>query len=214
MVGRASKAPRRGEVREAVLHAATKLFAASGYGGTPIQAICDEVGITKAALLYHYPSKEQLHAAVLEALLGHWKSLLPRLMQAAVDGEEMFAVTMKEVVAFFLADPNRARLLMREALDREEDMKALVQTHMGPWAEVAAAYVRRGQEMGRVRTSVDPEAYLVSVAASVVGCVAAGQVAQVLSPATDGAQRAVEQSVRSARHALFVDSYTGDRSVG
>lgn len=189
-----------------MLEAATRLFAARGYGATPIQAICDEVGITKAALLYHYPSKEQLHAAVLESLLGHWKSVLPRLMQAAVNGDEMFSATIEEVVDFFLADPNRARLLMREAMDNEAGMKALVEAHMAPWAKVAAGYVRRGQELGHLRASVDPEAYLVTVAATVVGCIAALSVGAQLSPGeVEGRPRAVKQAIRGARDALFRD---------
>jgi AcrR family transcriptional regulator len=201
---RASKPARRGDVREEALSVATRLFASRGYAATPLQAICDEVGITKASLLYHYPSKEQLHAAVLESLLGHWKQVLPRLLEAATRGHEMYDVTVREVVSFFTEDPNRARLLMRESMDRELEMRDLVRVHMGPWAAIASAYIRKGKEQGRVRDDVDPEAYLVNFAAALIGCIAAGEVSTALCPDPAGT-RPVDALVRSARHGLFVE---------
>ena len=203
-----SRSPRRGEAREAVLAAATRLFARRGYGATPIQAICDEVGISKAALLYHYPSKQALHGAVLDGVLAHWGSALPRLMKAASGGVERFEVVMNEVIEFFTEDTDRARLLMREAMDHERDMSEVVQRYMRPWVELTAEYLRRGQAAGRVRADVDPEAFLVNVAATLIGTLAAGAVSEAMAPSTDPslpAQRSLAEMIRGYRAALFVD---------
>ena len=62
--------------------AAMRLFARDGFDGTPIQAIADDVGITKQTLLYYYPSKEELRRAVLGQLIEHWRQTLPRLLEA------------------------------------------------------------------------------------------------------------------------------------
>uniref|UniRef100_UPI003F493230 TetR family transcriptional regulator n=1 Tax=Nonomuraea sp. CA-252377 TaxID=3240003 RepID=UPI003F493230 len=43
-----------------ILAAARSLFAARGYRATSMQAIADEVGITKAALYYHFASKDEI----------------------------------------------------------------------------------------------------------------------------------------------------------
>ncbi|MER5323128.1 TetR family transcriptional regulator [Streptosporangium roseum] len=52
-----------------ILEAARALFAARGYRATSMQAIADEVGITKAALYYHFDSKEEiLHQLTLPLL--------------------------------------------------------------------------------------------------------------------------------------------------
>jgi hypothetical protein len=45
---------------ERILEAARVLFAARGYRATSMQAIADEVGITKAALYYHFESKDEI----------------------------------------------------------------------------------------------------------------------------------------------------------
>src|SRR5262249_53334473 len=66
-------------VRAQALAAATRRFAAQGVGATSIQEIADEVGVTKQAILHHFPSKERLRDAVLEAMLAHWQERLPRI---------------------------------------------------------------------------------------------------------------------------------------
>ena len=48
---------------------ALREFAASGYQGTSIQQIAERAGVSKASVLYHYASKEQLLEAVISPAL-------------------------------------------------------------------------------------------------------------------------------------------------
>jgi AcrR family transcriptional regulator len=50
---------------EGILDRAAALFARRGYAKTSVQDVADAVGLSKAGLLHHFPSKEALHAAVL-----------------------------------------------------------------------------------------------------------------------------------------------------
>ena len=52
--------------RDAILDAALKVFAASGYWSGSLESVAREVGVTKAALHYYFPNKGALFAAVLE----------------------------------------------------------------------------------------------------------------------------------------------------
>jgi AcrR family transcriptional regulator len=54
-----SKAPRT-DTRQRILDVAAHLFATRGFAGTSIRDIAEELGVTKAALYYHFPSKEVL----------------------------------------------------------------------------------------------------------------------------------------------------------
>jgi AcrR family transcriptional regulator len=61
---------------ERILEAARVLFAARGYRATSMQAIADEVGITKAALYYHFDSKEEILRRLTIPLLDELEAVL------------------------------------------------------------------------------------------------------------------------------------------
>jgi AcrR family transcriptional regulator len=52
--------------RDAIVHAALGVFAASGYRGGSLEDVARKVGVTKPALRYYFPTKSALFAAVLE----------------------------------------------------------------------------------------------------------------------------------------------------
>ncbi|MER7013816.1 helix-turn-helix domain-containing protein [Saccharopolyspora sp. NPDC000359] len=56
----------RQQVDEEILDRAAALFAQHGFEQTSLKALADAVGLSKAGLLHHYPSKEALHAAALQ----------------------------------------------------------------------------------------------------------------------------------------------------
>jgi AcrR family transcriptional regulator len=58
----ATDAPR---TRERILDAALTLFAEQGYDATSMRAISEQLGITKAALYYHFDSKAEIVRAML-----------------------------------------------------------------------------------------------------------------------------------------------------
>ena len=59
-------------VDEGILDRAAALFAQQGVAKTSVQDVADAVGLSKAGLLHHVPTKDALHQAVLEhaAVLG------------------------------------------------------------------------------------------------------------------------------------------------
>ncbi|MFD6619936.1 TetR family transcriptional regulator, partial [Streptomyces albidoflavus] len=67
------------QTRLQVLEAAALLFDQRGYAGTSIKDVADEVGMTKGAVYFHYPTKEALTIAVVEAHYARW----PLLLQAS-----------------------------------------------------------------------------------------------------------------------------------
>ncbi|MCZ7681960.1 MAG: TetR/AcrR family transcriptional regulator [Sandaracinaceae bacterium] len=195
------------DIRTQILEAATRRFAAQGFGATSLAAIADDVGIRKASLLYHFPSKDALHQSVLDNLLSHWNETLPRLLEAAA-GEDRFDALLDETVRFFAADPDRARLLLREALDRPDAMRERLRASVRPWMRVIASSIEKGQEHGELRADADPEAYLLQVIHLVVGGVATADTLGVLL-SEDGepadVERLTRELTRVARASLFTD---------
>ncbi|BCP36313.1 hypothetical protein MINTMi198_16830 [Mycobacterium intracellulare M.i.198] len=52
--------PTRGEVRDRILDAASKVFAAEGFAGATIDAIGQAAGFTKGAVYSNFESKDEL----------------------------------------------------------------------------------------------------------------------------------------------------------
>jgi TetR/AcrR family transcriptional regulator len=184
---------------EHILVAATRLFAAGGYGGTSLQDVSDAVGIRKQSLLYHFSSKAELRRRVLDMLLLRWNDVLPRLLLAATSGESQFDAVVTETVRFFAADPDRARLLLREILDRPADVEALVDTHISPWVEVVCGYIRKGIERGQIAPDVEPRAYVLGVMHLILSAVAT---ADCFGRVVDR-ERQIAEVLRIAKSSLF-----------
>jgi len=190
-----------------ILREATRLFAARGLDATSIQEVADAVGVKKQSLLYHYANKDVLHRAVLEALLSRWNETLPRLLRAAAR-EDRFDAILDETIGFFVEDPSRARLLLREALDRPEKMRELVAEFVSPWLAVLSENITKAQEHGAIRADVDPATYVVMVIHLVLGNVAtAGTVSSIAdkSKSTKVPDRIVREIKRMTRVALMPD---------
>jgi AcrR family transcriptional regulator len=69
-LAQAGKAKRRApahdanSTRERILNVALELFVAQGYDGTSLRQIAEQLGVTKAALYYHFESKEDILRAL------------------------------------------------------------------------------------------------------------------------------------------------------
>jgi TetR/AcrR family transcriptional regulator len=190
------------DVRSATIAAATRLFAAHGFEGTALQDIADAVGVSKPAVLHHFPSKEHIRQAVLDGILAHWNKTLPRLLLAATAGSDRFDAVFGELYRFFAADPDRARLMLREALDRPADLRRLLRGPVRPWLSAVAGYARAGRESGRHHIDVDEEAYVLHILQLVVTATACASVTSTVLESESGI-RYHRELARIARTSLF-----------
>jgi AcrR family transcriptional regulator len=84
----------RVKTRDEILAAAARQFTHTGFRGTSLQDIADEVGCSKATLLYHFAGKDAIlaeilapAAAELAKLIDHLGTLDDRAVRsAAIDG--------------------------------------------------------------------------------------------------------------------------------
>jgi len=193
------------DVRTKILDEATRLFAARGFEGTSVQAIAEAVGVRKPSLLYHFKSKEELRQAVLDQLLTRWNEVLPELLMAAAEGDRFDGV-LDAMADFFLEDPDRARLLVRETLDRPEDVRERLGRYVRPWVAVALSQLNEAQRDGHVWAKADLPAYVVHLVQLVVGSIAVMDTLVALLPedAGDRRERLRAELQRMARAGLFV----------
>jgi hypothetical protein len=65
---------------------------------------------------------------------------------------------MEQLREFFDAEPDAARVILREVLDGDPAQVSRLQQSMVPWLRLVVDALRQGQQEGRVRPELDPEA--------------------------------------------------------
>jgi TetR/AcrR family transcriptional regulator len=199
------------DVRSATIAAATRLFAAHGFDGTALQDIASAVGVTKPAVLHHFPSKEHIRQAVLEGIFEHWNKILPRLLLAATASSDRFEAVFGELHRFFAAEPDRARLLVRETLDRPGELRKLLRGPVRPWLSAVAQYIRSGRESGRHHADIDDEAYVLHILQLVIAATACASASSAVLY-SDAPHRYDRELARIARTSLFCQKSLQERT--
>jgi AcrR family transcriptional regulator len=112
--------------RVRILEAARALFADRGYAGTSMRDLAEELGMTKAALYYHFPGKAQILLALVEPLLDELEALGGRGREEAVRGYVRLLADRAPGMIGLINDPSAKRDL-GEQLDAERRFRALEQ---------------------------------------------------------------------------------------
>jgi len=197
-------ASRAGDVRTRILSAATRQIGARGFDGMTLQSVADAVGIRKPSVLHHFPSKEELRQAVLADIWEHWSKVVPRLLRGAMEHANGFELMMGELVGFFSEDPDRARLLVRETLDRPREFRALFREYVQPWLVMIGDNIRDGQRQGMCHAELDPEGHLLQILELILISTAWGDIsADGPASAPHESRRHVDSLMRIARNSLF-----------
>jgi AcrR family transcriptional regulator len=123
-------------LRERIEEVALDLFAHQGYGGTSLRHIAEQLGVSKAAVYYHFHAKDDIarvlaHQALdaLEAMTDHlvvagpdleaWRRALPQIVDVAVEERDLLFMYERNADAFHLLFSEDATLGGR-LLEQEE----------------------------------------------------------------------------------------------
>jgi AcrR family transcriptional regulator len=79
---RAGRRPGVSGTRDALLAAATQLFAERGYEGVPVRAIARKAGVNNAMISYHFGGKRQLYREIVRATFSEIVARVERLGQS------------------------------------------------------------------------------------------------------------------------------------
>ena len=101
--------------RAAILDAAQRLFMQDGYRGISMRQIAEAVGVTKAALYYHFQDKEDLFIAIVEQYLLRMSALIDQVALTADASEVSVREQVSELVRRILAQPPEQRSIIRLA---------------------------------------------------------------------------------------------------
>jgi AcrR family transcriptional regulator len=112
------------DTRTRLLHTALRLFTEHGVEGTSLQMIADALGITKAAVYYHFKTKAEITEAVAEPGIRDLDDLVLRAgaqkrrgaqVDLLLEGFVDLVVRHRTLVALFSSDPGLIRAIEKSA---------------------------------------------------------------------------------------------------
>jgi AcrR family transcriptional regulator len=101
---------RRDKSREEIVEAARRVILRRGIAATTLEAVAEEVGLTKAALYYYYPSKDALLFELVFGVYERHAREVHDAVSAAHDGAEAMRAVIRETVRSFAANLDDFRL--------------------------------------------------------------------------------------------------------
>ena len=144
------------DTRQRLLDVAMALISQHGFAGTSLQMIADELGFTKAAIYYHFRTRDQLLIALLEPLLHKIRQVVETAerqrtartrTEAMVRGYAEVVAGNRSLAAVMVFDPSVHRVLrvQSEWSDLiERQLALLMQLESGPAGAVKATAVFTG----------------------------------------------------------------------
>lgn len=145
------------ETRRRILDSAAGAFAAHGYSGASMRDIAEGLGITKAALYYHFASKEDLLDGLVQPVMQTMADFADTAQTGGLTAEEVLSgfieLTVESIPALFplMVDPG-ARSAIKERYDLPDlnrRIEAALAGNGGPDAELRAQFV-----LGGIRSTV------------------------------------------------------------
>lgn len=91
-----------GGTRERILDVALELFVEQGYDKTNLREIAERIGVTKAALYYHFTTKDDILLALVDSVAGPGETAFERLAGDDIDLAE-WAKALDSIVTAMLA---------------------------------------------------------------------------------------------------------------
>jgi len=158
MAGR-QKTAAGAETKARLLGVAERLFAEKGFYGAGLREIGGEVGISNASLLYHFPSKGQLYIAVLDKIAKRIDDVVEKVENTRGDDIDKFIALYDGYFEEAQANPNHARIIMREMMDNLDRVNNVKRWHLTEPMKRLSKVIAKGQISGAFRPC-DPELFL------------------------------------------------------
>lgn len=140
------------DTRSEISAVAAELFSEQGYEQTSLREIAERLGITKAALYYHFPSKVELLSSLVEPLIEDLRELADEVGRAS----EQARRDPRRVVEAYFDICLRRRLVLRSLVrDAHAAREVEIVRTMTHWRElVDAVLVGSDDPADRVRAVV------------------------------------------------------------
>jgi AcrR family transcriptional regulator len=144
--------------RQQILQVATELFASKGYEGATTREIARRAKVNEAIIFRHFPTKEELYWAVIEAKckVSANKGFLTELLALDQPVRETFASLAETILGRREKDQSLTRLLFFTALENHRLSHRFFQSYVADYYEILGDYIQQRMDTGEFR-KLDPQ---------------------------------------------------------
>lgn len=133
--------------RERILATALEVFAERGVGATSVQDVAKAAGMSKQALMHHFPTKEQLREGVYELLAQMLRAEFPSAASELVSrSHDRYRALLELVLRRFTEQRSLARFLVFELLERPDEVSRWLREEVAPWLGLVQGVVSQSKE--------------------------------------------------------------------
>ncbi|MBF4994519.1 TetR/AcrR family transcriptional regulator [Arthrobacter gandavensis] len=153
--------------RDAILAGAASVFEEMGYGRASLSQVAERAGVTKGALYFHFPSKEDLARAVIAEQHGYITADNTAVLNLGLPPLESMIVLCRRFAENLLRQPivrAGTRLTLEASIFHED-----VRQPYDDWVEVMARLAGQAQDQGQLRQDLDAPAFGRLVVSALVG---------------------------------------------
>ncbi|MFJ9517629.1 ScbR family autoregulator-binding transcription factor [Kitasatospora sp. NPDC101801] len=179
---------RSARTRDLVLLKAAELFAEKGYRTASIKEVAERTGMTKGAVYHHFPTKDALVIAVVEAQYDRWPEMVQQVRTETTTALEAAFKVTDRVAEAFITDPV-TRAVARLQAERSSVPFDLPAPYVG-WISLMTQLLTEAEQAGELRAGVSPEQIAHAMVASFYGT---QHISDLLHDRADLAQRWQEQ---------------------
>ena len=158
--------------KQALIEAATTLFAERGYRETSVQAIGERAGVSRGSIFWHFDSKEGLLWAVVERAFEAWEAeiLLPvvgkatgvEAMSRALAAHRRFLTERTEALRLFY-------VLIFEALGPRPGLAPEFARLHANLRAMTVGWIRQAIDTGEMRNDVDASSVVTFITGALGG---------------------------------------------
>jgi TetR/AcrR family transcriptional regulator len=122
------------------MDAALEVFSKNGFGGTTIDQIAENAGLSKPNILYYFSSKEEIHLSLLQGLLVKWLEPLRQLNPTADPITEITSYVQRKL-EMSQEFPRESRLFAIEILQGAKHLDKYIQTDLKELVKTKATLI-------------------------------------------------------------------------
>ena len=145
----------------AILEAALEVFSTHGFRGATVDQIASAAGLSKPNLLYYFPSKEAIHAALLDGLLETWLDPLHAMQENGDPLAEILGYVQRKL-EMSRDFPRESRLFANEIVQGAPRIGPVLSGELKTLVDRKAEVIRRWIKAGKI-APVNPHHLIFSI---------------------------------------------------